>query len=91
MENYSLYVGIVAGICTAVSLLPQLIKIIKKKESGDISFWMLAILLLGLGCWIYYGILQSDYPIIITNSFSFLTNVLIIFFAIKYRKHSQRR
>ena len=81
------YIGILAGICTAVSLLPQLIKIIKEKKSEDISYLMLFILLTGLGAWVYYGILREDYPIIITNSFSFIVNSLMIIFTIKYKEN----
>ncbi|HET9747098.1 MAG TPA: SemiSWEET transporter [Chitinophagaceae bacterium] len=79
-------VGLLAGTCTSISLLPQLIKTIKEKNGGDISYVMLAILLIGLGLWIWYGILKEDYPIIITNSVSFTLNILIIFFNIYYRK-----
>lgn len=86
MEDYSLYVGIAAGIGTAVSLIPQLIKIIKEKKADDISYFMLFFLLSGLGGWIYYGILKNDLPLIITNSFSFIANLLIIGFAIKYKR-----
>jgi MtN3 and saliva related transmembrane protein len=85
MEDYSLYVGIAAGIGTAVSLIPQLIKIIKEKKADDISYFMLFFLLSGLGGWIFYGILKNDLPLIITNSFSFIANLLIIGFAIKYK------
>ena len=85
MEDYSLYIGIGAGIFTALSLLPQLFKIVKEKKADDISFFMLFILLLGLGGWIWYGILKNDYPIIITNGFSLLVNLLIIGFSIKYK------
>jgi MtN3 and saliva related transmembrane protein len=85
MKDYSLYVGIGAGVCTAISLLPQLIKIIKEKKAEAISFFMLFILLAGVGGWIWYGYLRSDYPIIITNSFSFIVNVLVIIFSAKYK------
>jgi MtN3 and saliva related transmembrane protein len=86
MKDISLYVGIGAGIFTAISLVPQLVKIIKEKKSEDISLGMLFILLTGLGGWIWYGILQEDYPIIATNSFSFVINCLIIGFSIAYRR-----
>ena len=85
-ENISLYIAICAGICTAISLLPQLIKIIKEKKSENLSFVMLFVLLVGLGAWVAYGILKEDYPIIITNSFSFVVNSLIIGFSLKYRQ-----
>lgn len=88
MNDYSLYIGIGAGVCTAISLLPQLFKIVKEKKADDISYFMLFILLAGLGGWIWYGILKNDYPIIITNGFSFLVNLLVIGFSIKYKNKS---
>ena len=87
MEKISLYIGIGAGICTAISLLPQLVKIIKSKKAEDISFFMLIILLIGVAGWVWYGILRKDYPIIITNAFSFIVNVLIIVFSMIYKKN----
>ena len=86
MEEYSKYIGIVAGILTSVSLLPQLIKIIKEKKAENISVPMLLILLFGLAGWAWYGILKKDYPIIITNGFSFIINSIIIGFSLKYKK-----
>lgn len=79
-------VGIAAGILTSVSQLPQLFKIIKEKKANDISYFMLIILLCGLGCWVWYGILKEDLPIIVTNSFSLLVNSLLIIFTIRYKK-----
>jgi MtN3 and saliva related transmembrane protein len=81
----STYIGIAAGICTSISLLPQLFKIIKEKKAGDISFVMLFILLAGVVLWVYYGILRKDYPIIITNCFSLIVNSLMIFFTARYK------
>jgi len=78
MPQIETVVGIVAGICTGVSLLPQLIKMIKEKKATDISVVMLATLLSGLSLWIVYGVLKKDWPIIITNSFSLVINVLIL-------------
>lgn len=85
--EFTAYIGIFAGVCTAVSLLPQLVKMIREKKADDISYFMLFILLAGLAAWVWYGVLRKDYPIIITNSFSFLTNLLVIFFAVKYKQN----
>jgi MtN3 and saliva related transmembrane protein len=79
-------VGIVAGICTAISLLPQLIKMIKNKKADDISLFYLIILLCGLSLWVWYGFLRDDMPIIVTNSFSLLLNITVIILGIKYKK-----
>ena len=79
-------IGIAAGICTAVSLLPQLIKIIKEKRSENLSFPFLFILFVGLGLWIWYGLLREDLPIILTNAVSAVFNASIIVLGIKYSK-----
>lgn len=78
-------IGIIASIFTGISMLPQLIKILKEKRAKNISVLMLVILFLGISGWIYYGILKKDFIIIISNSFSFIVNTILIFLTIKYK------
>ncbi len=85
-SGYIQLVGIVAGIFTSTSLMPQLIKTFKTKTAEEISLVMLITLMLGIGLWIYYGILRKDLPIIITNGFSFMLNVILIVLRVKYKK-----
>lgn len=79
------WIGIVAGVLTASSMLPQLVKVIKNKEAEDISLLMLVVLMSGIALWIVYGWYRDDWPIIITNSFSLLVNMALTFFRVKYR------
>lgn len=79
-------VGFAAGVFTGISMLPQLIKIIKEKKAEEVSSFMITILLTGLALWVYYGILKSEWPIIITNAFSFLVSSLVLVFKLHYRK-----
>jgi len=79
-------VGITAGCITALSMVPQLIKIIKEKKVEDISIWMLISLLIGLGFWALYGFLKNDIPILVTNLFSILINFILVGLRIKYKK-----
>ncbi|MES2649492.1 MAG: SemiSWEET transporter [Bacteroidota bacterium] len=84
--NLITIIGIAASALTAISLLPQLIKLIKEKKAEDVSMGMLLILLCGLGLWIYYGILKKDWIIIIANSFSLLINIIVSSLTIKYKR-----
>ncbi|MGZ8544672.1 MAG: SemiSWEET family sugar transporter, partial [Flavisolibacter sp.] len=79
-------IGIAAGIFTATSLLPQVIKTFKEKKADDVSLLMLLILQAGLILWIFYGIKREDMPIIITNCFSLLVNITMVILRIKYKK-----
>jgi MtN3 and saliva related transmembrane protein len=85
-EINPVYIGITAGILTGISLLPQLLKILREKKAEDISIPMLFILFAGLALWITYGVMIEDLPLIITNSFSLLLNSLIIVFSLKYKR-----
>lgn len=86
-----IFIGIAAGVFTAVSMLPQLIKMIKEKKAQDISITMLLILFCGLGLWIWYGIMKNDLPVILTNAFSLLVNMSIIFFSLLYKNSRGKR
>lgn len=85
-ETWIQVIGLAAGVCTAISLLPQLIKIVREKRAEQLSLFYLFTLLLGLGLWIAYGVLRSDLPIIVTNIASALLNISVIVLSIKYRK-----
>jgi MtN3 and saliva related transmembrane protein len=80
------YVGIGAGVLTALSLLPQLVKVIREKSSESISLVMLIILLAGLAGWTWYGILKNDLAIILTNAFSLLTNLAIMVLTLRNKR-----
>lgn len=85
-DNHTEIVGLAAGICTSVSLLPQLIKLVKHKKAEDISLFYLIILFIGLGLWIWYGVLRDDIPILVTNGFSLVINGIVIVLGIRYKR-----
>jgi MtN3 and saliva related transmembrane protein len=84
--NWAQVIGIAAGICTATSLIPQVVKTIKEKKAEDVSLGMLLVLATGIILWIVYGIKKNDLPIIATNAFSLLVNITMVILGIKYKK-----
>lgn len=78
-------IGITASTFTALSLLPQLIKLLKEKKAEDLSVGMLLVLFTGLALWVLYGIKKQDLIIIVANSFSLLINGIIVFLTLKYK------
>lgn len=80
--------GFVAGIFTTVAVLPQLIKSWRTKKVVDVSPFMFAILILGVGLWMVYGIIKNDLPIIITNGISFILNIIMLILFLMYQKKS---
>ena len=80
-------VGIVAGLCTAAALIPQVVTTVKKKQASDVSVGMFIVMLTGNGLWTWYGIEKSDAAIIGTNLVSFALNVTMLVLKFRYRKN----
>ena len=84
--NWTQIIGLAAGVLTASSLIPQVIKTIKNKSAEDVSLLMLFVLQAGIILWIVYGIKREDLPIILTNSVSLMVNILMVILGFKYKK-----
>ncbi|MFP3593503.1 SemiSWEET transporter [Chryseobacterium sp. SIMBA_038] len=78
--------GIVAGVLTSASMIPQLIKVLKEKNVEDLSLVMLLVLITGVSLWVWYGIMKDELPIILSNAFSVLVNLSLLVCYFIYRK-----
>ncbi|MBF7091512.1 SemiSWEET transporter [Flavobacterium sp. ALJ2] len=79
-------IGLAAGICVTIAVIPQIIKVWKSKKVKNVSLTMFSTLTLGVFLWVVYGFLKKDYPIMITNSISLSLNIVMIYFISKYEK-----
>jgi MtN3 and saliva related transmembrane protein len=79
-------IGLFAGTCVTVSVIPQILKVWRTKKVKEISLKTFSILTFGIFVWIIYGILKEDFPIIITNSISLCLNLIMVYFLIYYEK-----
>ncbi|RLD68985.1 MAG: hypothetical protein DRI95_01460 [Bacteroidetes bacterium] len=78
-------IGSVAAVCTTVAFFPQVMKIIKTKQTKDIALGMYAIMIVGIGLWLLYGILLHKWPIIIANAITFVLAVVILIYKLIYK------
>lgn len=62
------YVGYVAGALTVVSMVPQVLRAWRTKQTKDLSVRTFLLLMTAGALWITYGILASDWPVIATNA-----------------------
>lgn len=84
MSLYDL-IGYCAACLTTISLLPQIIKIIKEKETTNISLTMYIFFSIGVILWLIFGILIGSLPIIIANSITLFFSMIILFYKIKFK------
>lgn len=81
--------GLVAGICTTVAVIPQIKKAWKTKKVEDVSPGMFTILMIGILLWVIYGITQKDLPIIATNGVSLGLNGVMLYLMIRYKNSNK--
>lgn len=82
-------VGIVAGLCTAGALIPQVVITLRKKQASDVSVGMFIVMLSGNALWAWYGVDKSDAAIIGTNLVSFSLNVVMLVLKFRYKDNEK--
>ena len=78
--------GLIAGTLTSIASVPQVIKVFKTKNTDDLSALMLVILISGLSLWVWYGLKKEELPIIISNAFAAILNIILLFCKHTFKK-----
>lgn len=76
--------GLVAGLFTTASNLPQLVKSFRTKSTRDLSLGYLSILFIGMLLWVAYGFLISSLPVIAWNVVTLFIIGPLILLKLKY-------
>lgn len=77
--------GILATSFSTLAFIPQLIKIVKTKETKDLSLVSFLVLSLGALSWLMYGILIRQWPVIVTNTLVLIFGLFIVAMKIRYK------
>ncbi len=70
--------GYLAAAASVASFAPQAIKIIRSRETKDISVGMYVLTVLAFALWLGYGIAQQQWPLVVSNGFCFLLSAFIL-------------
>jgi MtN3 and saliva related transmembrane protein len=88
MEPAAIF-GWLATLASTISFVPQAWKVIKTRETADISRWMYLITVSGFACWTAYGALLGEWPIIVTNSICFTLSAFILIMKLLPRRERE--
>jgi MtN3 and saliva related transmembrane protein len=80
------YLGLFGAFLSSVTFLPQVYKAWKTKSVGDLSVWMVLILLANVSTWLIYGIVKNDLAIIIANSIILALSLTMLYFKFSFPK-----
>lgn len=79
------YIGLIAAALTTLSFIPQVIKVLRTKDTSGISLIMYSLFVLGVFLWIIHGIIIRDVPIIMANCFTLVLSSIVLAYKIKYK------
>ncbi len=77
MSNIDI-LGLFAAILTSASFVPQVIKTVRSKDTASISLFMYSMFVTGVGCWLIWGIMVNQVPVIVANVVTFLLAAVIL-------------
>lgn len=76
--------GFVAGALMNVGLIPQVWRLFKLKSAREISLPFTLLFLVGLACWLAYGILLNLPPVILWNAIAMAMMCAMLYAKLKY-------
>lgn len=76
--------GMCAGALCTISFVPQVIKIIKTRNTRDLSLLTFSVFALGVFLWFVYGLIIKQVPVIFTNAVMFVLALIIVGMKLKH-------
>lgn len=78
-------IGLVAGLLTTISFVPQVVKTWRSKSAKDLSLVMFLLYCTGMLLWTIYGFILNELPLILWNIITLVLSLVILFFKIKFK------
>lgn len=78
-------IGAIAAFLTTFSFVPQVIKVLKSKDTSAISLGMYSMSVAGIFLWMVHGIRIGDVALICANGVTFILAAIILACKIKYK------
>jgi len=76
--------GVVAGLCSMASFVPQIIKILKERDAESVSLRMYAVTTIGFSCWTTYGALSGSWPVTLANAVCLVLVLIILILRLRF-------
>lgn len=78
-------IGSIAGILTTVAFLPQVIMVLKTKDTSSLSLGMYSLQVTGVFLWLVHGIVIGDMALLVANAVTFVLAMIILICKLKYK------
>ena len=81
--------GFVAGACTTLSFLPQVLHVWRSRSADDISLGMYTVFMLGVSLWLIYGIVSAQIAVIVANGVTLVLAGSVLVMKLRYGRRSK--
>lgn len=76
--------GVIAGLCSMISFIPQILKILKERDASSVSLRMYAVTTIGFSCWTTYGALSGSWPVTLANAVCLALVIVILILRLRF-------
>lgn len=84
MKKWREYLGMIGVVTGSMTFVPQVYQAWVTKSVGDLSIWMIVILLLNVTIWLIYGITGKDRPMILANLIIMSLSLAMLYFKLTF-------
>ena len=84
MKNWRNYLGLVGVVTGSMTFVPQVYQAWVTRSVGDLSIWMILILLLNVSICLVYGITGKDKPMILANLIIMALSLAMLYFKLTF-------
>lgn len=60
--------GLIAACLTTAAFVPQALRVIRTKQTRDLSLATYLLFVIGILMWLAYGVIERDLPMIVANA-----------------------
>ncbi|MFN7967593.1 MAG: SemiSWEET transporter [Acidobacteriota bacterium] len=78
------WIGYAAATLTTVSFVPQAVRVIRTRQTGDLSLAMYSIFAVGVAMWLVYGIALGSLPIVLANATTLVLVLIILVMKLRF-------
>lgn len=84
-EQWVEYIGYFGSLLTSITFIPQVYKSWQSKSIGDLSVWMILIVITSTLVWLVYGLAINSGPVILANVIVLMLSLVLFYFKFKFK------
>jgi MtN3 and saliva related transmembrane protein len=84
--NWIELVGYLGSFLTSITFIPQVYKSWQSKSVGDLSIWMILIVVTSTLVWLVYGFAIKSGPVIVANLVVLTLTLVLLYFKLTFKK-----